>query len=102
MSSPPDPNRHYGVRRGSKRSRYREIPVTQDTYRTSYDIQNAHDKLEDARKRVISSIVRFIKVAGLQPGDPVPEEIRVRRETLTEIDEEMRRLEDNYPWLEKR
>lgn len=102
MFSHPDPNRHYGVSRGSRRSRYRETPATEDTYRTSYDIQNAHDKLEDARKRVISSIARFIKAANLEPGDPVPGQIQDRLKTLKEIDEEMRRLEDNYPWLEKR
>lgn len=89
----------YGVSKGSVRPTISERMPPKG--RTREQIQEAYNRLEDARLAAVKSAARFIKVANLKKGDDVPWDLVKIQTQIRKLEFKMAELADDYPWLQQ-
>lgn len=88
--------RGYGVPKGSKKPKVREFVRNPDRLSTE-EAQEAYDKLDENRKRVMRAAARYIHVRGVTTDDVIPQELIDMRSKIKDITLKMQRLLDSYP-----
>lgn len=89
----------YGIPKGSRKPTINERRPSRG--RTRDQIQDAYDRLEEAKRVALREAARFIRVSGVNEGDPISSELRELRTKVRILDSKMAVMASDYPWLAK-
>ncbi len=93
-------DRYYGVSKGSKSFPFIEIVIDPSALNQT-TAQAEYDRLFERRTKIIRTIARSIREAGLQPGDDIPATVVDMRHTVLNIDVRIVYLIELFPEVQR-